>query len=186
MRGYFEIGVYHLKTEMNMGTLWRSAYQLGAAGIFTIGRRYVPQASNTYKADRHIPFREFDSFDEFHRALPHGAPLIGVEMGGTSLSKFYHPERAIYLLGAEDAGLPIDVLARCHAVVSLDAIKQPSYNVAVAGSLVMYDRQFSGKGFGFRHLKRDMRPFASSLPASPTQQRTDAVSSSSDIRSPEK
>lgn len=31
-RGYFEIGVYHPKTPMNVGTLWRSAYQLGAAG----------------------------------------------------------------------------------------------------------------------------------------------------------
>lgn len=34
---YFAIGIYHPKTEMNMGTLWRSAYQLGASYIFTIG-----------------------------------------------------------------------------------------------------------------------------------------------------
>ena len=34
---YFEIGVYHPKKEVNIGTLWRTAYQLGASVIFTIG-----------------------------------------------------------------------------------------------------------------------------------------------------
>ncbi len=38
---YFEIGIFHPKTKENIGTLWRSAYQLGAAGIFTIGKRQV-------------------------------------------------------------------------------------------------------------------------------------------------
>jgi len=28
---YFGIGIYQGKTESNVGTLWRSAYQLGAA-----------------------------------------------------------------------------------------------------------------------------------------------------------
>ena len=37
---YFEIGIFHTKTEQNVGTLWRSAFQLGAAGVFTIGKRY--------------------------------------------------------------------------------------------------------------------------------------------------
>lgn len=46
MRGYFEIGIYNNKTPSNLGTLWRSAYQLGAAGIFVIGQRYPKQASD--------------------------------------------------------------------------------------------------------------------------------------------
>lgn len=141
-RGYFEIGIFRAKTETNLGTLWRSAYQLGAAGIFTIGRRYKPQSSDTYKATRHIPFREFATFDEFYAALPNSCQLIGVEMGGKPLGEFTHPERACYLLGAEDSGLPPDVMRRCHRLVSLQAIVTPSYNVAVAGSLVMYDRVF--------------------------------------------
>lgn len=29
---------------------------------------------------------------------------VAVEMGGTSLEDFEHPDRAIYLLGSEDAG----------------------------------------------------------------------------------
>lgn len=139
-RGYFEIGIFHGKTPANVGTLWRSAYQMGAAGIFTIGRRYPKQASDTVQAYRHIPLRDYANFDDFLAALPYDCPLIGVEMGGKTLGKFTHPERGIYLLGAEDHGLPPDVVARCHRLVSLPSIRSNSYNVSVAGSLVMYDR----------------------------------------------
>ena len=140
--GYFEIGIYHPKTEMNVGTLWRSAIQLGAAGIFTIGLRYRKQSSNTYKAERHIPLRHFETFEEFLNARPYGALLIGVEMGGRELTGYTHPKQAIYLLGAEDHGLPKEVMQKCNSVISLQAINQPSYNVAVAGSIIMYHRQF--------------------------------------------
>ena len=139
-RGYFEIGVYHTKTPVNLGTLLRSAYQLGAAGVFTVGRRYSSQSSDTCKAWRHIPVRHFATLDELVNGLPMGCPLVGVEMGGTPLSGFKHPARAAYLLGAEDYGLVPDALLRCHAVVSIEAVRVPSFNVAVAGSLVMYDR----------------------------------------------
>lgn len=144
-RGFFEIGVYHPKTEENIGTLMRSAFQLGAAGVFTIGRRYRAQSSDTYKTLRHVPVRHFATFAEFQDARPMGARLVGIEMGGKSLGESSHPQSAVYLLGAEDHGLPPDVLAECQQVISLDAVRVPSYNVAVAGSLVMYHRNFLGK-----------------------------------------
>lgn len=139
-RGYFEIGIYRGKTVANLGTLWRSAYQLGAAGIFVIGHRYKPMASDVYRTWRHIPLRQFKTFDDFMEARPHDCPLVGVEMGGTPLAGFSHPQRAMYLLGAEDNGLPSHVRAKCQSIVSLEAIRTESYNVAVAGSLVMYQR----------------------------------------------
>ena len=144
-RGFFEIGIFHPKTETNIGTLMRSAYQLGAAGVFTIGRRYHHQSSDTVKAFRHLPVRHFDTFEDFQESRPLGARLVGVEMGGKSLGETCHPQSAVYLLGAEDHGLPPDVLKACQQVISLDAIRTESYNVAVAGTLVMYHRQFLGK-----------------------------------------
>lgn len=142
-RGYFEIGIYHNKTPANLGTLWRSAFQLGAAGIFTIGKRYNKQGSDTLKTHRHIPLRNYADFDEFQRARPYDAMLVGIEMGGKPLSQYRgHPERAIYLLGAEDYGLPPSIIEKCQHVISLEAINTESYNVAVAGSLVMYHRNF--------------------------------------------
>ncbi len=142
-KGYFEIGIYHSKTPSNLGTLWRSAYQLGAAGIFVIGKRFTKQASDTVKAYRHIPMREYDTFEQFQDSRPYDCSLIGVEMGGKTLSSFTHPDRAIYLLGAEDSGLPKQIIDECQQVISLDAINTLSYNVAVAGSLIMYNREFA-------------------------------------------
>ncbi|MDD5358254.1 MAG: RNA methyltransferase [Candidatus Nanoarchaeia archaeon] len=140
MSGYFEIGIYHTKTETNVGTLWRSAYQLGAAGVFTIGRRYKRQASDTVNAMHNIPLRHYTTLDEFRIGRPVDAILIGIEMDGLPLSTFCHPHNAIYLLGAEDHGLPSEISAYCSMIVSLESIRTLSYNVAVAGSIVMYDR----------------------------------------------
>jgi tRNA G18 (ribose-2'-O)-methylase SpoU len=139
---FFEIGIYQSRTAENLGTLWRSAYQLGAAGIFTIGRRYSNQPSDPFKVPRHIPLRHYADFDQFLTQRPEGTVLVGVETGGTPLSEFQHPAQAIYLLGNENNGLPAEVLQKCNAVVSIESVLRQSYNVAVAGSLVMYHRMY--------------------------------------------
>lgn len=139
-RGFFEVGIFRGKTPANIGTLWRSAYQMGATGIFTIGKRYPEQASDTVKAFKHIPLREYEDWDDFFAKIPYSCPVVGVEMGGKDLRQFTHPESCIYVLGAEDHGIPPKDLSRCHHVVSLPSYRTESYNVAVAGSLVMYDR----------------------------------------------
>lgn len=140
--GYFEIGVFHPRSSDNIGTLWRSAYQLGAAGIFTIGRPYRRQTSDTQHTAYEIPLRNYPSFEDFLANRPVGAMLIGVEMGGQPLTTFSHPERAIYLLGSESEGLPEQIQRQCNALIGLESINYPSYNLAVAGSLVLYHRVF--------------------------------------------
>lgn len=147
-RGFFEIGIYRSKTPANVGTLWRSAYQMGAAGIFTVGQRYPHQASDTVKAYKHVPSREYADIDALLAGLPYSCPIVAIEMGGKPLANFVHPERAVYLLGAEDHGIPASVLARCHYTICLPSVRTESYNVAVAGSLVMFDRQSKANAWG--------------------------------------
>jgi hypothetical protein len=48
-RGFFAVGVDQPKCEINIGTLWRTAHILGAAYLFTIGKRYRRQPSDTTK-----------------------------------------------------------------------------------------------------------------------------------------
>lgn len=138
--GYFGIGIFHGKHLVNLGTLWRSAYQLGADYIFTIGARYQSQRSDTVSASNHIPSYNYSDFDSFLSHQPHNATLIAVEFGGKPLTTFHHPKQAVYLLGAEDHGLPSEVLDKCPLRLSIPAINIESYNVSVAGSIVMYDR----------------------------------------------
>lgn len=141
-RGFFAVGVYHPKTEANIGTLMRSAFLYDAAFVFTVGRRYKEQASDTPRTARHIPLFHFDTVSDLIEHLPHGAPLVGIELDprATVLHEYSHRERAVYLLGAEDNGLPVDVIDRCHELVVLDSVQPQSMNVATAGSIVLYDR----------------------------------------------
>ena len=127
-------------THVNIGTLWRSAFILGAAFLFTIGRRYQPQTSDTSGAWKRLPLFHHDTFDEFYKAMPYNCVLVGVEMTekATPIRDYHHPPRAIYLLGAEDQGLTPTALARSHHLIALPGAS--SLNVAVAGSIVLFDR----------------------------------------------
>lgn len=144
-RGYFAVGIFNPKRSVNVGTLWRTANIFGAAYIFTIGARYSKQCSDTMKTHRHMPLIHYTDFDDFYTHLPYDAQLVGIELTETArdLFSFSHPERAVYLLGAEDSGLPQSVIDRCHHLIRLRG--RFSLNVSVAGSIALYHRLESEK-----------------------------------------
>ncbi len=138
MRGYFGIGVENIKTKVNLGTLWRSAYNFNADFIFVIGHRYKRQSSDTVKAWRHIPLYQYDNVEHFLMSRPYDCKLIGIEITDRAkdLRTFCHPERAIYILGAEDGSLTFQ--DKCQDIVKIPTNR--CLNVSVAGSIIMYDR----------------------------------------------
>jgi tRNA G18 (ribose-2'-O)-methylase SpoU len=144
--GGFAVGIYHPKSESNVGTLWRSAFSFGASMIFTIGRRYARQSSDTTQAWRKIPLVHYADVADLLAHLPHGWPLVGVELDARAkpLSRFTHPQSACYLLGAEDHGLSSQVRDACHRIVQIEG---PSMclNVAAAGTVLLYDRYVKTK-----------------------------------------
>ncbi len=139
-RGYFGVAVSRPKSTCNVGTLWRSANIFGAAFLAIIAGRHRKQASDTMATHRHVPLYEFDTFDAFYAGLPHGCQLVGVELveGARSLPGYGHPERAVYLLGPEDGSLTAAELLRCHSRIVIPG--SHCLNLAVAGSVVLYDR----------------------------------------------
>lgn len=152
VRGYFGIGIEHPKKDCNIGTLWRSAYAFDAAFIFTIGARYTRQASDTLCTWRHIPLMHFPTWDAFQESRPNDCQLIGVETlpTGSILREYTHPQRSIYILGAEDHGLTKEAMKHCNDFLRIPAAY--CLNVATAGSIVMYDRcakndRFEAKGY---------------------------------------
>jgi len=140
-RGYFGIGIERSKIEVNVGTLWRSAFALGAGFIFTIGKRYPKQASDTTQSWRHIPLWEFKDLEDFRDHIPYDCQVVGVEIAenAKSLETFSHPLRAIYILGPEDGSLSAKTQSMCQHIVKFKS--QFCLNVASAGTVVMYDRQ---------------------------------------------
>lgn len=137
---FFGIGIQNGKTPENLGVLWRSAQNLGASFIFTIGNRYAKQSSDTHNAVNSMPYFHYEDFEDFFKNLPKGARLVGVELDekAEDLETFHHPRRCVYLLGAEDNGLTKAAIEKCHFLVKFKSIM--SLNVSVAGSIVLYDR----------------------------------------------
>lgn len=140
VQGYYAIGVFNPKTDHNIGTLWRSAYILGASYIFTVGKRYKKQTSDVLRTWARIPYFHYDTLEDLTNNIPYDCLLVGIELTDEAqfLHEFQHPKRAIYLLGSEDQGLPEPILKRCNAVVKLPG--NSSLNVAVTGSIVCHDR----------------------------------------------
>ena len=118
---YFGIGCYHMKYGINYGTLFRSAVLFGADFIFLIGKRFKKMASDTVKSYKKIPLYNYDNFEKFKNNLPFACPIVAVELNEKSvrLKEFDHPKRCVYLLGAEDHGIPQKELNQCHKIVQL-------------------------------------------------------------------
>lgn len=138
--GFFGIGILNNVDELNIGTLWRSAYILGASFIFTVDRKYKKQSSDISNAWTKIPLYHYRDMPHLKDHIPHATQIIAVEMteDAQPLPAFKHPERALYLLGNEQSGLPDAIIEQAQHTICLPG--QYSLNVAVAGSLVMYDR----------------------------------------------
>ena len=92
---------------------------MGASFIFTIGNRYAKQACDTHNAVKAMPYYHYESFDDFYNHLPKGARIVGVELtdDAEDLETFKHPRRCVYLLGAEDHGLPKKAIGKSHHLI---------------------------------------------------------------------
>lgn len=139
-KGYFGIGCMNMKTSFNYGSLFRTAQVFGADFIFLIGCRFKAQASDTMKSWRHMPAFSYKDFQDFNEHRPHDCRLIGIELikTATPIIDFKHPKQACYLLGAEDSGLTKEAIDHCQEIIYLPG--ERSLNVAVAGSIVLFDR----------------------------------------------
>lgn len=140
MRGYFMIGIENPNKEENIGTLWRAAYSFGSQCIFTIGRKYHRQKSDTSASYRQIPLFNYQNIDHFLSCLPAESVLVGLETGDKSrdIKNFVHPERSIYVLGNEKNGLTGEMIQKCQILVKLPGLI--CHNVSLSGGIVMYDR----------------------------------------------
>lgn len=132
----FAIGIWDFRHQESIGMLWRSAWQLGADYIFSVGDTKHKYCSDTMKSHHQIPYFVYSNQQW---VVPEDYTLVCIETGGSNLLNFVHPRRAVYLLGNEYNGIPEKVLEGAK-VVSIPSVRHYSYNVSIAGTLVMYDR----------------------------------------------
>jgi tRNA G18 (ribose-2'-O)-methylase SpoU len=134
------MGIWHANKSENVGTLFRSSYAFSANYIYTIGRKYDKQASDTPNSNLQIPYFHFVDSKDFLSHVPKHARIVCIEIDDNaySLPNFCHPEQAVYLLGSECGGLPREILEKSLIVQIPSRI---CLNVATAGSIVLYDRR---------------------------------------------
>lgn len=169
-RGYCGIGVQKIKTPANVGTLWRSAVCFGADFAFTVGRRYNREPADTVASYRHLPMWHFADTEDFLAHMPYDCQLVGVELHphARALETFQHPEHAIYILGPEDGNLSEQIVEHCQHLVRVNTAY--CLNVAVCGSIVLYDRIMKRSGWeswNGEHLLRCARCNAEARTTSP-------------------
>jgi TrmH family RNA methyltransferase len=135
------LALWHVADAGNVGTLIRTADAFGAFVALSSGCAdpTSPKAlRGSAGAIFRVPLLDFDDAPAPRIALvaEGGQPLGDVELG----------EQVTFLLGAERAGLPADVLERCDAVASIPMEEGvESLNVAVAGAIALYEHRRSNR-----------------------------------------
>ena len=121
----------------NVGTLLRAADALGPAALWLSEGCADPTGPKAVRASAGAVFRVgVGRFDD----AP--APWLGLVAGdGEPIDAAELPAAATLLLGAERAGLPDDLLARCDRRLTIPQTGEAeSLNVAMAGSIALWER----------------------------------------------
>lgn len=140
--GYVGIGIYNVKRTHNFGALIRTARVFGANFVFSVGSRN-PREGSSIGSELTLPLFHFETLAAFVASIPVNARLVCVELtpGAQDIRSYQHPPRAVYLLGPEDGTLPSDLM-RAHDTLILPGAYP--LNVAMAGTVVLYDRALKG------------------------------------------
>ncbi|MHB8468699.1 MAG: TrmH family RNA methyltransferase [Gaiellaceae bacterium] len=129
------LALWRVADPGNVGTLLRSADAFGAGLALSAGCADVT-GSKALRASMGAVFRvPTCGFDE----AP-GRRVALVPRGGVPLPELELAGEVTFVLGAERAGLPADVLARCEARASIPQQGGgESLNVAMAGTVALYE-----------------------------------------------
>jgi len=128
------LALWRVADPGNVGTLVRSADAFGAGVMLSDGCAdpFGPKAlragmGSTFR----VPLLEFELRNAVALVADCGDPL-----GELELERY-----STFVLGAEREGLPAEVLERCDARATIPVQSVESLNVAMAGTIVLYERR---------------------------------------------
>lgn len=130
------LALWRVADPGNVGTLIRSADAFGPAFVALSGGCGDPLGEKALRASAgavfRVPLCGFDDAPGRRIALVahDGDPLRELDLSG----------RVAFVLGAERAGLPEDLLATCDTRATIPQSGGESLNVATAGAIALYER----------------------------------------------
>jgi len=145
------IAAWNITKEHNVGSLVRTAHAAAVREVLLVGERdwNIPAAKTSERfTDIHFIKDENALIDHVRDA---GYQLVAVELDPRAVSLFdaEYPENPCFLLGAERLGIPPVLLDTATMIVQIPQWGLlPCLNLAVAGSIVLYDylSKEAGKG----------------------------------------
>jgi len=136
------IAGWNTSKEHNVGSLVRTAHAVAAEEVVLVGdREWNVEAART--AELYTTVTQVVDLEAFRAHLADRLwNLVAVELDDRAVNLFEaeYPDRPCFLLGAEVGGVPESL--RCEATMVVQIPQWglvPSLNLAVAGSIVLYD-----------------------------------------------
>ena len=136
------VAAWNITKEHNVGSLVRTAHAAAADELILVGEReWNVEAAKT--SELYTTVTQLAGVEAFRNHLKSRRwNLVAVELDDRAVNVFEaeYPERPCFLLGAELAGVPVELLEEAELVVQIPQWGLvPSLNLAIAGSIVIYD-----------------------------------------------
>lgn len=130
------LALWHVADPGNVGTLIRTADALGPAFVCLSRGCADPTGPKAVRASMGALFRvPLAAFED----AP-GPRVALLPEGGRPLAELDLPPRVTFVLGAERAGLPEEIVRSCASVATIpQAEGAQSLNVAAAGAIALYE-----------------------------------------------
>jgi tRNA G18 (ribose-2'-O)-methylase SpoU len=138
----FAVAACDISKDHNVGSLVRTAHAAAAEEVLLTGtrdwNRYAARTAELYTRVAHLP----GTVELLAYLHERGYHPVAVELDPRAVPLFEaeYPERPCFVLGAELGGLGPEVLDAAELIVQIPQWGLvPSLNLAVAGSIVIYD-----------------------------------------------
>jgi tRNA G18 (ribose-2'-O)-methylase SpoU len=136
------IAAWNITKEHNVGSLVRTAHAAAATEIILVGEREwnIEAASTAELFTSVVQLPDIETFQD--HLIVNRWDLVAVELDHRSVNLFdaEYPVRPCFLVGAERGGIPEELLSQAELVVQIPQWGLiPSLNLAIAGSIVVYD-----------------------------------------------
>lgn len=134
-----------VRSPGNLGTLIRTSEAVGGAGFIFLGKRVDPFDPDVVRASMGAIFHQKFVRTTFNSLAPwihrHHFHVVGASPdGATDLHQFDYPRSTLLFLGEERQGLTQQQRDLCQYLVRIPMVGMAdSLNLAVAGSLLMYE-----------------------------------------------
>ena len=139
------IALEKVRSPGNLGTLIRTSEAIGGSGFILVGNSIDPYNSNVIRATMGALFQQklirtsYSSLNHWIRR--HKCSVVGASPDGkVDFHCFKYPRSTLLFLGEERKGLNQNQQDICHHLIRIPMVgKSDSLNLAVAGSLLLYE-----------------------------------------------